>query len=316
MAERLSEVYGDPLPPNIPSLWESFSTAAENYPENIALVATHQSPTLFGITSQPLEDEQYQKKPYLRWTYKEFKNAVDRTKLGLQTLGVHEEMPILTFVNNSAEYFLVLQAVNSIGAVLAPINPRNLANKEEMTHMIRVIMSSCPGQQAVIIVQDASIAKQVDALPISEGAIKIILEHESGTSISTNGTPSKSESWIPFEEVMAVSHEQSITNGHAVHASKDQTIFFTSGTTSLPKGVRMPVGRTSSFLEMRGFRRDVYAGDKWCVVVPNNHVMAYVVQNASFSAGAAVVLAVSSLSILLLGESSHVDRGQHSFQQS
>lgn len=302
MAGALSEVYGDPLPPNIPSLWESFSSAAERYPDNIALVATHQPPNLFGITNQPLEDEQYSKKPYLRWTYKEFKNAIERTKRGLQTLGVHEEMPILTFVNNGAEYFLVLQAANSIGAVLAPLNPKNLANKEEITHMIKVVLSSCPGQQAVIIVQDENIAKQIDALPISEGAIKIILQHETGIS------PSKPESWVPFEEVMAVSKESSITNGHVVNPSQDQTIFFTSGTTSLPKGVRMPVGRTSSFLESRGFRRDVDAGDRWCVVVPNNHVMAYVVTNASFSAGAAVVLAVSTRLTWLSTESSYVER--------
>lgn len=294
MAEALSEVYGEPLPPNIPSLWESFSSAAERYPENIALVATHQPPNLFGIISKPLEDEQYQKNPYLRWTYKEFENAIGRTKRGLQALGVHEEMPILTFVHNSAEYFLILQAANSIGAVLAPINPRNLANKEEIAHMIKVISSSCPGQQAVIVVQDASIAKQIDVLPISRGAIKIILQPETGKPISTSETPSRPESWISFEEIMALSKGQSMANGRVVHASQDQTIFFTSGTTSLPKGVRMPVGRTSSFLEMRGFRRDVESGDKWCVVVPNNHVMAYIISNASFSAGAAVVLAVST----------------------
>ncbi|RDI89388.1 hypothetical protein Vi05172_g842 [Venturia inaequalis] len=290
MAEALSEVYGEPLPPNIPSLWESFSSAAERYPENIALVATHQPPNLFGIISQPLEDEQYQKNPYLRWTYKEFENAIDRTKRGLQALGVHEEMPILTFVHNSAEYFLILQAANSIGAVLAPINPRNLANKEEIAHMIKVVSSSCPGQQAVIVVQDASIAKQIDVLPISRGAIKIILQPETVNSISTSETPSRPESWISFEEVMALPKGQSMANGRVVRASQDQTIFFTSGTTSLPKGVRMPVGRTSSFLEMRGFRRDVDSGDRWCVVVPNNHVMAYIISNASFSAGAAVVL--------------------------
>ncbi|KAE9964086.1 hypothetical protein EG327_001089 [Venturia inaequalis] len=216
MAEALSEVYGEPLPPNIPSLWESFSSAAERYPENIALVATHQPPNLFGIISQPLEDEQYQKNPYLRWTYKEFENAIDRTKRGLQALGVHEEMPILTFVHNSAEYFLILQAANSIGAVLAPINPRNLANKEEIAHMIKVVSSSCPGQQAVIVVQDASIAKQIDVLPISRGAIKIILQPETVNSISTSETPSRPESWISFEEVMALPKGQSMANGRVI----------------------------------------------------------------------------------------------------
>lgn len=294
MAEALSEVYGDPLPSKILSLWESFSSAAEHYPEKIALVATHQPPDLFGIISQPLVDEQYQKKPYLRWTYQEFKNAVGRTKRGLEAFGIREEMPILTFVNNCAEYFLVLQAANSIGAVLAPINPRNLASKEEITHMIKIIMSSFPGQQAAIIVQDKGIAKQIDALPISEGAIKIILQPDTATSISTSGTSSETESWILFEKVMAVSQGDPITNGHVVHASQDQAIFFTSGTTSLPKGIRMPVGHTSSFLEMGGFSREVDPGDKWCIVVPNNHVMAYIVSHASFSAGAAVVLAVSA----------------------
>lgn len=303
MAKALSEIYGGALPPNIPSLWESFTSVAKQYPENIALIATHQPPNLFDIASQPLEDEQYRQKPYLRWTYKEFRHAIERTIRGLRNLGVHEEMPVLTFVSNSAEYFLVLQAANVLGAVLAPLNPRNLANKDEITHMMKVVMTSCPGQQAVIIVQDANIAKQIDALPISEGAIKIILQHEAETLITTNGNSDRSESWIPFDEVMAVSKPDSIANGVSSHASKDQTIFFTSGTTSVPKGCRMPVGRTSSFLEMRGFRQDVDAGDKWCVVLPNNHVMAYIMANASFCAAAAVVLAVSIMSSSIVLES-------------
>jgi long-subunit acyl-CoA synthetase (AMP-forming) len=287
MAEALSEVYGSPLPERIPSLWECFASVAEQHPNNIAIVATHQPPDLFGISSQPLEDEQYRQKPYLRWNYKDFKNGIERTIRGLRSLGVHEEMPVLTFVNNSAEYFLTMQATNVIGAVLAPINPRNLANKEEITHMIKVIMSSCPGQRAVIVVQDSSIAKQIDALPISEGAIKIVLQHEPRTLCNPG-------SWIPFEEVIAMSHSRSIANGISTPSSKDQTIFFTSGTTSLPKGCRMPVGRTPAVLEMRGFRRDVEPGDKWCIVVPNNHLMAYILSNASFSSASAVVLAVST----------------------
>lgn len=294
MVEALSEVYGKPLAQRIASLWENFSSAAENYPDNIAVVATHQPPDLFGIRSQFLEDEQYQQKPYLRWNYKDFKNGIERTIRGFRSLGIHEEMPVLTFVNNSAEYYLVMQAANVIGAVLAPINPRNLANKDEITHMIKVIMSSCPDQQAVIVVQDQSIASQIDALPISEGAIKIVLQHKTGTSILTNGTVRNLQLWQPFEDLMAMSFGRQTTNGDSAHASKDQAIFFTSGTTSLPKGCRMPTGRTPAFLEMRGFRQDVEAGDKWCVVVPNNHVMAYIMANASFSHGAGVVLAVGA----------------------
>jgi acyl-CoA synthetase (AMP-forming)/AMP-acid ligase II len=302
MAEALSEIYGKPLPQRIPSLWESFTSAVEYYPDNTALIATHQPPNLFGITSQPLEDEQYRQKPYLRWNFKDFNTGIERTIRSLRSLGVHEEMPVMTFVNNSAEYYLVMQAANVIGAVLAPINPRNLANKDEITHMIKIIMSSCPGQRPVIVVQDSSVAKQIDALPVSEGAIKIVIQHETGTSISTNETLSNPKSWIPFEKVMAMSLGRHMTTGDSAHSSKDQTIFFTSGTTSLPKGCRKLPGRTTAFMEMRSFQRDVKPGDKWCIVVPNNHLMAYIMANASFNNGAGVVLAVSAPSYFIIGQ--------------
>jgi acyl-CoA synthetase (AMP-forming)/AMP-acid ligase II len=281
MANSLSEVYGEPLRGPFPTLWERFNTAVDEYPNNVALVSTHQKQDLFGIPSKPLEDVEYQQNPYLRWTFKELKSGIDRATRGFEELGVHIDMPVLTFLSNGAELVLTLWATSAMGGVYVPINPRNLANKDEVSHMIKVAMSACPGQRPAIVALDQNIANQIDLLPISEGAIKIILEDQG------------SGKWIPFRSLMASAQIQHLGNGVSVpakHFPTNDAIFFTSGTTSLPKGCKTPGKRLTSTLKSLSVSREwVAAGDRWAIVVPNNHAMGYIALLATLVAGAAVV---------------------------
>jgi acyl-CoA synthetase (AMP-forming)/AMP-acid ligase II len=104
---KLSESYGGPLPEKIRSMWELFLAAVDKYPDNLALVCVHQAHDLFGIPSQPLDDDAYRQGPYLRWTYKHFREGIARVGAGLKNAGVRPGSPIFTFLPNNAEYALV-----------------------------------------------------------------------------------------------------------------------------------------------------------------------------------------------------------------
>jgi acyl-CoA synthetase (AMP-forming)/AMP-acid ligase II len=280
MVATLSEVRGKPIPDNLPTVWERFITAVAKYPNKIALACTHQPHDLFGIPSQPLHDAEYHATPYLRWKYSDLKLGVDRLSQALTAHGVRPGCPIVTFLPNGAEMVLTIWASNDLGCVLAPINPKNLFNKEEVSHMVRTVMSAEPGSQLVVIAGNADLARQADGLPETKSAIKIVLGESQGE-------------WKSFEKLMDdnkdLNNSGSLSNGHTERS--DDGIFFTSGTTSLPKGCRWGGRRPTSMIEMRSaLPGSINTESICCVVAPNNHALGYLSLVASLCFGGTDVI--------------------------
>jgi acyl-CoA synthetase (AMP-forming)/AMP-acid ligase II len=266
MAATLSEVHGKPILGNLPTLWERFNDALANHPDRIALACMQQRHDLYDIPSQPLQNAEYQHSPYLRWKYSDLKLGIDRFSQALKAHGVREGCPIVTFLTNGAEMVLTIWASNDLGCVLAPINPKNLFNQEEASHMVRTIMSARPGNQLVVIAGDADLARQADGLSETKGAIKIVIGESQGE-------------WTSFGKLMNSSNDpnSSVSESNGYHKRSDDAIFFTSGTTSLPKGCIWAEPRPSLMLEMR----DVLPGairmeSVACIVAPNNHALGFI----------------------------------------
>jgi acyl-CoA synthetase (AMP-forming)/AMP-acid ligase II len=282
MATKVSEIHGDPLPENLPSFVERFNHSVTSYPDKIALVCTHQPPTLFNIQSEPLDDDGYRRNPYLRWTYKDLRSGIDRLISGLTSQGVHPGMALVTFLHNSAEYVLAYWAAIETDCVLVPINPRSLPNKEEISHMLSTVSIATSGQDLVFVIGNADLAQQVDSLPHSEDAVKIVVSDDEFLS-----------GWTSFTDVMGLSKtgENPITSlVGSLQPPTSSLILFTSGTTSLPKGCEWSLSTASANANMKHGRvGSIQAGDSWCVVVPNNHALGWLCCTSAFSVGAAVV---------------------------
>lgn len=103
----LSAAVGPPAPQDWTTAYEAFLAAADKYPDHLALACVHQPANLCGIPNEPLDDDSYQQKPYLRWTYKSLQAGIDRLAAGLRAAGVVPGMPIITFNTNSAEHTLI-----------------------------------------------------------------------------------------------------------------------------------------------------------------------------------------------------------------
>jgi acyl-CoA synthetase (AMP-forming)/AMP-acid ligase II len=228
MTTKLSEQYGDALPATLPTCWEKFRSFVDNYPEDLVLVSIHQKATLYGIPNVHLNDETYKRQPYLRWNYRGFATAIDQFATGLQALGVRKGMPLITFVPNGAERLISAFAANRIGCPFTAISPKNLVNMEETAHMIKICLINATADKVVFVAQDPSLVEQIDALPASKDAAKVLVEG-----------PAPARGWTEFAKVMEA-RERRDGVAHiddSDHVPNDETVFFTSGTTSLPKGM-------------------------------------------------------------------------------
>jgi non-ribosomal peptide synthetase component E (peptide arylation enzyme) len=103
---NLSEAEGPPFPEKVRTMWKMLNDAVEKYPDNVALAAVHQAQDLFGFPSEPLDDDQYRRKPYLRWTYKTLLQGIARFTANLRAAGVRAGMPVFTFQPNGVEFVL------------------------------------------------------------------------------------------------------------------------------------------------------------------------------------------------------------------
>jgi len=152
--------------------------------------------------------------------------------------------------------------------------------------MIKTALMTTPGKTPVVIAGDFYTAVALDDLGLWSNAIKIIVSESS-----------KLDGWTLFEKFMndsAVngSKETSSEYEHQPENIAQGTVLFTSGTTSMPKGIFAQQNNQAWFVEAWAKSRPpdgVFAGSRFCCVLPNNHSFAHYMVLCAQSVGAAIV---------------------------
>jgi acyl-CoA synthetase (AMP-forming)/AMP-acid ligase II len=262
-----SEVWGDDLAEKLPSPVEQFHDSISKYPDNIALVCTHQDADLYGISGSLDVVSGAKSAPYLRWTFKDLKKGVNRLKGALASLGVQKGTPVVTLLPNCAEFTLTWWAAMELGAVVASLDPRRLSNSSEVAHMLETIIAATNYQRPIIVALNEGY--------LNTPAILSSVSSPAAILVSTEGA---SQSYSSFKDIMDQSQRPSGIideqfNPNQLSETDCSCILFTSGSTSLPKGVLRSRDHQASFA------KDVYKtpgyetlpGDIWCSVTPTNH---------------------------------------------
>jgi acyl-CoA synthetase (AMP-forming)/AMP-acid ligase II len=297
MHKTESELWGEPVADPLPTWTEIFHKTAREYPDNIALICAHQQATLYDLPSEPHVSQDHdntESASYLRWTYRNLQSGIERMTAGLHAHGVRPGTPIITLLPNCAEFVLTWWAAMQLGAVMTPLDPRRLSNEEEISHMLRTIASEADEQPPVVVAWDHQYL-EASGFRSLETTAKIVVR-PLGQHIDARITP--------FAQLMAPAPEHKDQDAvyrkdsADVRFHRDCSIVFTSGSTSLPKGVRRsyPLQSISATAQFDGPGFETLPGDLWCAVGPNNHTVGTSTMINPVAFGAGVVYPGASFS--------------------
>lgn len=273
---RLSEhsVFHEPSKPS-PHLYHVFAEVVSKYGAREAVVALHQEPHLYAdsLSKEP------SKGPGLRWTYNDIHRAALRFAWSLKAHGVQKGDVVTTFVVNGIEWNIVVWACWRIGAVFAPMSIRNLSNAAETRYMLESTATK------VLIVANAETALRVDELA-SEAGLSLKLRAVADAS----GAP---DDWVDFSSLIKLngtSDEALLMKPAAQLEDKDGAIiFFTSGTTSLPKGCQHTHQSLATVFDSRRPLWEAGPESRAANFMPNNHAMGFIFTAALHLRGGSVV---------------------------
>ncbi|KAH0424590.1 AMP-binding enzyme [Colletotrichum camelliae] len=208
----LSVADGPPLDlSGVPDAWDGLLLAIKSHPNELALVCSHQPHDLFGFPSLgPSSSEdtslENQSRAYLRWTFQTLAQAIHKLVVAKRSIvadaGLLEELgpgiPVVTFLQNGADFVLAAWASVATGCTLTPLNPLSLKNRDEAAHMLRTALSVAPDGRDLrfIYAVNSDVARDIDEL---DAGYNILGPH--AVKLLASGSEMR-EGWLRLEDLM------------------------------------------------------------------------------------------------------------------
>ena len=240
----------------------------------------------------------------LRWSYREFKERVDRLAKGLLAIGIERGDNVGIWARNVPDWLTFMFATAKIGAVLVTVNP------VYKSHELAYVMKQSDMKALCII--DAF--RDVDYVQIVRELVPEALTQERGRLVSGEFPMLKSLIYMGPEKHrgMYTVPELLLLGEHGDDAAYAlaQTGFdagdvinmqYTSGTTGFPKGVMLTHRNILNNGFFIGERQDLTAADRVCIPVPLFHCFGCVLGVlATLTHGATLVMLESFDPLLVL----------------
>ncbi|HET6564248.1 MAG TPA: AMP-binding protein, partial [Xanthomonadales bacterium] len=205
-----------------------------------------------------------------RWTYAELNRDVHALAAGLRAQGIEAGDRIATVAQNSAEYLLLALALARLGAVLVPLNYR--LKLHELVELIR-------RSGAVALATEAEFSA-VSAATAELAALQIRLDLASGLAGDPVSIPALIET-----------HQGQRFEDFPCETNTLLRIMYTSGTTSLPKGVRITHGNCWANMHAHAVEFSITHQDRLLLAAPLYHVGGFDIPGLTlFHVGGCIVL--------------------------
>jgi fatty-acyl-CoA synthase len=254
------------------TIGEAFERAVAQFPDNEALVVRHQG---------------------IRWTYREFKNRVDRLAAGMLSLGVQAGDRVGIWGPNSHEWITVQYATAKIGAIMVCINPAYRLH--ELEYALNKVQC-----KALVTAERFKTSDYLNLLRLlapelfdcKPGALQSTkLPHL--TTVIHMGDEN-CPGMFRFEAVGELGGEEEVARLESLRTelSPDDAINiqFTSGTTGSPKGATLTHRNILNNGNLCAVSMHFTSRDRLCIPVPLYHCFGMVMGNlACLSHGATVV---------------------------
>ncbi|KAJ5121351.1 uncharacterized protein N7515_009312 [Penicillium bovifimosum] len=272
-----SEVSGETHPENTQSIITRFEKAVEQFPDSLAVICTHQPANLYGFDSLTPTNTVHEQPGYLRWSYGTLRQSVQRLQESLAVYGLVNDTVFFVFCQNQVECLICTLASYTLGWIHVPISPEHLCNPQEVLHMVKSVTTSKNPAKIVVLANNAETARQFDRLDLGCEMVKICLGGDQ-------------ENWISFEYLIQSLDSEESKLERPGTCREELSVFFTSGTTSLPKGCLVKAAQWFDMLEPSLSFRSAGPGDLVNVAVPSHHAFGYICMTIPLLRGACVVL--------------------------
>lgn len=189
-------------------------------------------------------------------TYREMAAQVDQVAQGLMALGVQPGDRVALWMSNIWEWVAIQFAVTRIGAVLTPLNTR--LRVEDLRHTLRdcgakVLLTQAKSQEFSYVEVIRQILQDRASLPSLQHVVVV-------RPAERYAAP-----FVGWDEFIAAGKADPKTPRPATDPNELAYILYTSGTTSLPKGVMIPHAALNNSLRMA---HDYEDGDSTFLIYP------------------------------------------------
>ncbi|KAK3699958.1 hypothetical protein LTR37_016202 [Vermiconidia calcicola] len=294
----MSEVTGPELDIPIPILHDLIASSVATHGDKTALMCKHQPRDLLpAVSSRTTDAAPASSANELRWTHSQLQYGAELLAHSLAQKGVQPKFTIAVILSGRAEFHLILRAAVKLNCPFTPMNLRSPQNAKEIRHMLSL------SETKVVFVEDAFVANALEEnVPdlMHDMQLKVMMGGDSttGSFLSFNDLISDPARDPTFEAQRRALDE--------LPRTLDDTVFiwFTSGTTSLPKAA--PHTNRSLTANIRSWGQSFELDDRraWLhVFVGSSWTLAYCIP------GGSVVHSNYNFDVLSIAES--ISTGEH-----
>jgi acyl-CoA synthetase (AMP-forming)/AMP-acid ligase II len=268
-----------------PILHDLIMASVQQHGPKVAMVCKHQPADLIpAVRRLGIQNKRSTVPPYLCWTHAQLQHGADLLAVGLLKSGFQIGSTIAVILSGRAEFHMALRAAVKLKSPFTPIHPRSAHNESEIRHILRLA-----GAKAILVESAADAAQLEKAAPELMGEMQVKMVVGAGT----DAVPSTYLSLQTIASTAAEDESFQQTSDFLDHMPRhiDDVVFiwFTSGTTSLPKAAPHTNKSLTCNIRSWGEALDLDDTRAWLQILPMNSIvgsswtLAYLISGGSIT---------------------------------